>query len=236
MTKKYQVMANEYLNTGGNCMVDITTVYDRERKSLLYVFINEEGLVISTEDFIRNELPDDINTDDFVLVDISHKAFTTEPSPEDFEVVDLSYDDAQLLLGCLLTYIRNYVKHSGRNYFTTIDKLPVELYRQVSNDYSKWLDANDQMVETDGYKIIVDNRYYNELNYDTQNEASAKDLLQLLDECLPTESFEPDSMLWEKFTNEKLQIIYCDKLFTFENGADVYNALYDFAKYIIENQ
>ena len=216
-------------------MVDITTVYNRDTKQLQYVYINEEALIIANHDFIFNELPGDLEAEDVTLIDISRGYFTTQPSFDNDVMNSLEEDEVQLLLSCQLSYIRNYCKHTNDHYFTTVDTLPQELYRQLTNDYVKWLDSNNQLVETDGYKIFVDNRYYKELEDDTPNGIAAKELQQHIN-CLLPPDVPIDHPLYEKHCNEKIQIIVSGKLFTFDNGADIYNGLCCLVNEVIDNQ
>lgn len=217
-------------------MVDITTVYDEEQKRILYVYVNEEYLVIATYDYVRNEIPDGLDYDQLITVELDRKYFTTDPSYDNHQMNCLADEIVQLLLGCELSFIRHYCEHTKDSYYTTVTALPNELYKQLTNDYVKWLDSNNQLVKTDGYKIIVDERYYKSLTGDTPNAVAAKALQQHLDECMPTVDIDTDEKPWNDFYHEKLQIIYCGKLFTFENGADVYNALDELAKFIIDQQ
>lgn len=231
----YQTIDNEYLNTGGNCMVDITTVYNRRYKMRQYVYINEEYLVVANYDYIRNELPDNASPEDYVMYEISQDAFTTDPSFDNRSVDEIDDDTALLLLSCLLSYIRNSVKHNRRNYFTTYDKLPNELAKLVTDSYRTWLDERSQLIETDGYKIIVDSHYHEPEVIDTPNGLAAKSLQEHLTESIKRLSSD-DVNEQEKFYEEQLHIIYCGKLFTFANGADVFNGLEQFTEFVISEQ
>lgn len=216
-------------------MVNITTVYNSELKTMQYVYINEELLVIASYDYIRNELPTELEPDDFVILEISQENFTTEPSYDYITKYDMDDDVATLLLDCMEAYIKNYVKDTGHHYFTSADKLPEVLYKQLTDDYRHWLEENNQLVETDGYKIIVDERYIKAIECETPNEIAAKELQQHLP-CLLPPDVPTDHVLYEKFVNEKIQIIFGGKMFTFDNGADIYNALDELAKFVISEQ
>lgn len=235
MTKKYSIVANEYENTGGNCMVNITTVYDYERKTMLYVNINEEALVVTTHDFIRNELPGELVIEDITLVDISQSYFTTEPAPDNDAMLSIDDDMTMLLLDCLEAFIKNEVKHSGRNHFTTIDKLPTNLFQQLTDEYKDWLNENNRLVETDGYSIILDELYIASIEAETPNGTVAKELQQHLPNLLPPD-VDTDHVLYEEFIHEKIQIIAGGKLFTFDIGADIYNGLCSLVNTVIDEQ
>lgn len=235
MTKKFSIIDNEYFNTGGNCMVNITTVYNSQYKTMQYVYINEEYLVVASYDYIRNELPTELEANDFVLIEISQENFTTEPSFDNRHMDVIDDDTALLLLDCMEAFIKGFVKHNRQHYFTTVDKLPNVLHKQVTDDYRHWLEERSQLVETDGEKIIVDSRYKAPAEADTPNGHAANDLLNCLAEEIKRMDTDDEKQL-EEWYEEKLQIIYCGKLFTFANGADVFNGLEEFAKYVISEQ
>ena len=109
MEKRFAIVTNEYFNTVGHIMVNITTVYDYQRKSLLYVFINEEYIVVSTYDYIREELHGEMTAEDFILHEIPEQFFTTEPSPCNSYMDEVDDDTALLLLDCMEAFIKNYV-------------------------------------------------------------------------------------------------------------------------------
>ena len=235
MTTNYQIMNNEYLNTGGNCMVHITDVYNCRLKKMQYVFINEEYLVVSDYDYIRNELPHATTPDDFMLHVIAIEDVTHEPSFDTHPMFELPEEITDLLFDCYLLFIRAYCKYTSKNYVCRLDALPNVLYDQVTREYSHWLAENELDPVTDGYQIIIHPQYFADTEDDTPNAKAAKELLQHLP-CLLPPDVPIDHVLYDKFVNEKIQIIFGEKLFTFENGADIYNALDELAKFVIDQQ
>lgn len=215
-------------------MVHITDVYNKQSKTMQYVYINEEWLIVSSYDYIRNELPDGTDCDDFMVASIEMQYLTHEPSFDNHRMNDLPEDVVELLFDCLTLFIREWCKYTKDNFVCRLDSLPNELYDKVSREYSHWLAENELDPITDGYDIIVDPRYTALLEADTPNGNVAKELQQHLVESIKRLSDDEEER--EEFYREKLQIIYCGKLFTFENGADVYNGLEDFVKFIIDNQ
>lgn len=215
-------------------MVHITDVYNTQSKTMQYVFINEEYLIVSTYDYIRNDIPDNADCEDFMTHCIKMENFTHEPSFDNNEMNELPEEIVDLLYSCLTLFIREYCKYTKDNFICRLDSLPNELYNQVSREYSHWLAENELDPVTDGYKIIVDERYLKLVESDTPNGHTAKDLQQHLTESIKRLSDDDEER--EDFYREKLHIIYCGKLFTFDNGADVYNGLEDFAKWVIDQQ
>lgn len=216
-------------------MVHVTDVYNKQSKTMQYVFINEEYLVVSTYDYIRNICPDDRDCDDFVVHEIELQHFTHEPSFDNEQMNNLPEEVAELLFDCYLLFIRAYCKYTTDNYSCRLDSLPNELYDQVTREYSHWLAENELDPITDGYKIIVNEKYYKAIECETPNEIAAKELQQHLP-CLLPPDVPTDHVLYEKFVNEKIQIIFGGKMFTFDNGADIYNALDELAKFVISEQ
>ena len=215
-------------------MVNITDVYNKQSKTMQHVFINEEYLVVASYDYIRNICPDDKDCDDFVIHSVEMQHFTHEPSFDNFQMNNLPEDIVELLSDCLLLFIREWCKYTKDNFICRLDSLPKELYDQVTREYSHWLAENELDPVTDGYSIIVDNRYTSLIESDTPNGHAAEDLKEHLAESIKRLSDDDEER--EEFYREKLHIIYCGKLFTFDNGADVYNALAEFAEFVISEQ
>lgn len=216
-------------------MVHITDVYNKQSKTMQYVFINEELLVVASYDYIRNELPDGANYEEIMTHCVEMESFTHEPSFDNNEMNNLPEEIAELLFDCYLLFIKEYCKYTKDNYSCRLDSLPNELYDQVSREYSHWLAENNLDPVTDGYKIIVDERYYEALENDIPNVVAAKELQQHLSYLLPPD-VPTDHVLYDKHCNEKIQIIFGGKLFTFDNGADVYNALQSFINTVFDEQ
>lgn len=235
MAKNYQIMNSEYLNTGGHCMVHITDVYSKQSKAMQYVFINEEYLIVSSYDYIRNVCPDDRDCDDFVVHSIEMQYITHEPSFDNVQMNNMPEEIAELLFDCLTLFIREWCKYTGKNFVCRLDSLPNELYDQVTREYSHWLAEKELDPVTDGYHIVLHPQYIADIEDDTPNAIAARELQQHLP-CLLPPDVPTDHVLYEKFVNEKIQIIFGGKLFTFDNGADIYNALDGLAKFVISEQ
>lgn len=235
MTKNYQIINNEYLNTGGNCMVNITDAYNKQSKTMQYIYTNEEWLVVTSYDYIRNELPDGTDCNDFLLYSVEVQNLTHEPSFDNHQMNLLPEEVAELLFSCYKLFIKEYCKHTGSYYNCRLDSLPMDLYDKVSREYSHWLAEKELDPVTDGDNIILHQEFLALVEADTPNGNVAKELQQHLTESIKRMDTDDEKEL-EEFYSEKLQIIYCGKLFTFDNGADVYNGLEEFAKFVISEQ
>lgn len=215
-------------------MVHITDVYNKQSKTMQYVYINEEWMIVASYDYIRNICPDDMDYEDFMVASIETQNLTHEPSFDNHQMNDLPEEVAELLFDCFKLFIREWCKYTGDGFICRLDSLPNELYDQVSREYSHWLAEKALDPVTDGYKIFIHPQYTALLEADTPNGHAAKDLQQHMAENITR--LDGDDNIRDEFYREKLQIIYCGKLFTFENGADVYNALAGFAEIVIDNQ
>ena len=62
----YKILANDYVNTGGNCMVLVSEVWLKDENKTVYVFTADEHCVMSTVDYIRKDLEVD-DYDEFIV-------------------------------------------------------------------------------------------------------------------------------------------------------------------------
>lgn len=231
--KNYQIMNNEYLNTGGNCMVHITDVYNVKLKKMQYVFINEEHIVVSEYDYIRSELPFATTTDDFMLHIVAVDNLTHEPSADNDQMNDLPEETAELLFDCYLLFIRAYCKYTSVNYACRLDALPNELYDKVSREYSCWLAEKELDPVTDGYDIMLHPGYTAETDYDDDGKAAVEFKQQLIDMLNAAEESEEQR---DKFYNEIVTIVIQNKAYHLRMNAAVWNGLLEYANYIINEQ
>ena len=233
MATNYQIINDEYLNTGGNCMVHISTVYFKPLKQTQYVYINEEYLIVSNYDYIRNKLPHATTTDDFVLYVLAMENLTHEPSFDNYQMLELPEEITELLFDCYLLFIRAYCKYTSKNYECRLDALPNELYNKVSREYSYWLAEKELDPVTDGYNIIIHPEYVAETEYDDDGKAAVEFKQQLME--MLTTADESDEQL-EKFYDEKITIVIQNKAYHLSMNAAVWNGLVEYADFIISEQ
>lgn len=231
--KNYQIINNEYFNAGGNCMVHISDVYNSQLKRMQYVFINEEHLVVSKYDYIRNDFPQGTTTDDFVQYVIAMDDLTHEPSFDNYQMNELPEDIVELLFDCLLLFIREWCKYTGNTFTCRLDSLPNELYYKVTIEYSRWLAENELDPETDGYDIILHPDYIAEAEYDCNGKAAVEFRQQLED--MRAAADESDDAL-AKFEDETITIVIQNKAYHLQMCAAVWNGLVEYAYHIISEQ
>ena len=233
MEKRFTVVDNEYLNTGGHCMIDVSAVYDSQQKRTLYMYVGNDWLTLTAYDYLRTEIHGCLSAEDFLLYAVEESNFTTEPDPMNRQMLDMPEEYFDLFNYGMLSYIKNKFKYDHQLTKTTVENLPLELRHKVSDDYAAWLSDNNLLVTTDGEHIIVENDYaYRDCN----NYLAARDLQQFLEGLMPSDNNQVDNKQWDEFYEERITIVVKDRAFTFENGADIYNGLCLLVNYVIDEQ
>lgn len=144
---QFTVLNYDYVNTGGNTMVGVFEVWLPEEKRTVYALTNEEGCSLSVVDYIRNEIHD-CEYDELLIETI------------DWNLISSEYEYYELYRYCLNEYTKSDCKYFGITRRFILPLLSDELKKQVTPEYLNWLHANsDGLIETDGYKIIVEPDY-----------------------------------------------------------------------------
>lgn len=140
---KFKVLNYEYLNTGGNTMVGIFTVWLPDKNRTAYVLANEEGANLTTVDYISNELP----IDDYDSVIIDHCVYEFLHGDEEY---------FELWRYCLNEYTKSDCRHFHHNYAWPYHLLSDELKSELHHEYREWCNENNNgCIPTDGYSIVV---------------------------------------------------------------------------------
>lgn len=220
----YKVIKHEYKNTGGHCMVSIFTVYELPAKRTLYLTLNEESCSLATGNYICYEL-------DYEDVELLWSV--------QFDMLQPTDDNFEFIRDCYIEYIKNDCKYFKSTYQIPLNFMPDYLCRQLTAEYSQWLEKNElTTVETDGYKIIIDENYQ-ELRLN-ENEPEAQQCYQMLD-------YMDDIMnKWhgdnatkeqvEEFYNIKILVGFNGQYTVFDNSAATFCGLQEMLKYIISEQ
>ena len=144
------ILNYEYLNTGGNTMVGVHTIYLPNEKRTIYALSNEDGCTLSVVDYISYAL--DIDDYDSLYIDTCEYGRLT------------SYEKYfELYRRCLNDYTKSDCRYFGitRNFPAFL--LSDELQEKIDSDYLHWLNLHDYGVETDGEDIITHPDYDVEL-------------------------------------------------------------------------
>lgn len=143
----FKILDYQYLNTGGNTMVGIFTVWLPEELKTVYALTNEEGCTLSVVDYISNELdPVEHGLDyDELAIDIC-----------DFGRLTGHEKYFELYRHCLNEYTASDCKYFGCTRLISYHLLSDELKKAISPEYFKWCVDNEYelMFYTDGHKII----------------------------------------------------------------------------------
>lgn len=187
MISRYEIVANEYFNAGGNNMVNISTVYDSQEKLLLFINIDEENVVVATRDIVREELPSKINAEDVIKTTIEMADYNIDDEHID---VELNTELLSIIDCCMLLYIQNKVAYTKRHYFVDVRQLPKSLRLTVTSDYIAWLEDHDEYIETDGYSIYKQPAYIDDKKQQLEQvlDLQLNDLM-IEDLCIEWRSF-----------------------------------------------
>lgn len=153
MNKKFAVMNHEYYNTGGNCMVSIFTVYDKQEKATKYVLMNDEGFNLATVDHVSNYdllVENDIDVDDVILGSWTFDVLTNEPS---FDQHQFTEEEYALYKYCQFEFYKKDCEYFNRWTNIPVDWLPGEMYNELGQEAALWHDQNHQLVSTNGYEV-----------------------------------------------------------------------------------
>ena len=138
----FKVLNYEYLNTGGNTMVGIFTVWLPDELRTIYALTNEEGCNLAVVDYISNEL--EIHDYDELIFDNCVFNFLQ------------SYDKYfELYRYCLNEYTKSDCRYFGITRGIPFYLLSDELQAKVDDAYLLWLTKHNYDVLTDGENIVV---------------------------------------------------------------------------------
>lgn len=139
----FKVLNYEYLNTGGNCMVGVFTVWIPALKQTVYALTNELGCSLTTVDYVSNDV--DIEDYDEVTIDRC-----------DFDELQSNATYFELYRYCLNEYTKSDCRYFGQTFAWPYHMLSDELQSEVHADYLAWCKENNNgCIPTDGEKIIV---------------------------------------------------------------------------------
>ena len=213
----YKTISNEYMNTGGGCMVNITTIYELTDHKTLFVMCNEEGGTLTTADYIRG----DINTDDILMID-TFDAGTLMPSHENFE----------LFRNCWFEYIKADHKRYQNRARVRFDRLPIDLFDQMTDDYVQWcLTESDGCVETNGDKLYLDD------NYEGTTVRAARSLLAYMNHEIDRGVGDDVSeAARERFDELPITFGFGERMIVISNVAPAFQGMMDALQYYIDQQ
>lgn len=215
---RFQVMNVEYENSGGGCMVLVATVYDSLVNNIRYVLYNEEGGSFTTVDYVFS----DIDYDDRMLIayynEEEHEAYISASGKSE------SSDLNELFEYCWLEFIKRDCKHWKHTLCAEVERIPLALTELIPSGYTAWLKENGQLVETDGERIIVDDRFKPSAKENKYRSQEHEDLVKLSEHMSMEYSSDTDED-WEKFYSQKIVLGFGSKMVVLDNTAAAYDGL-----------
>lgn len=214
---EYSVLNNDYENTGGNCMVSISTVWMPQLNQTVFVVINDDCGAIYTLDHIRNDI--EIAEYDEITLDITYWA--------EHDYTNRFYG---LYTACRFYYIQEDCKFCRQTVYLEYDELSEELKDSVSEAQHRIFAENEKLYETDGFKILNGLETIPGLSGDA---ARVDEMRRYFDSLMPgSDDSEEDD---QKFYDIPITIRIGDHETTIGNCAAFYEALHAFAKTFQEN-
>ncbi len=206
--KNFKVLNYEYLNTGGNTMVGIFTVWLPDKNRTAYVLANEEGANLTSVDYISNELP----IDDYDELILDHCVYEFLHGDEEY---------FELYRYCLNEYTKSDCRYFGCSRAIPYRMLSDELQSKIDADYLVWLESNNYDVLTDGEDIFEHPDYL-----DRFNNAELKAIKDFRDWHDFLTSNATDDELTEMY-NKKYRLYFMGKRVFLPFTAETFNKIQD---------
>lgn len=221
---RFTVVDVMFENSGGGCMVLVVSVYDDSCNQMRYVLYNEEGGCLTTVDYVFSE------------IDYHDKMVIASFNEEDHEAYYSGTDGLtdgetnELFEYCWQEFIKRYCKHWKTTMCSNYEVIPHALRNQMPAGYTAWLKENGQLIETDGERIIVDDRFKPSAKEKPQEQADLEELLEHLNITYSSDTDED----WEKFYEQKITIGFGNRMAVISNTATAYNELCRMIKEILD--
>lgn len=231
--EKYLVVDHKYLNTGGNTMVSIFTVYNHRKNTTLYIVANEEGFNVQTVDTVSCEFSDfdEKQMEAIVIGYYDWDTLTCEPAPWDMLFED---EEWKLYKYCQFEFYKKDCKHFRTKIGVPYEWLPNDLFQQLTADAVEWLRANDENVKTDGETIELPDAYNDYLKEKLDKELQAlKDFKEWLDKLVGGALV--DEKVMERLYEKSFKLSFNGKEVELCFDADNYNNISDLLQAAIEN-
>lgn len=210
--ESFKILNYEYLNTGGNTMVGVFTVWIPQDLRTVYMLTNEEGCNMSAVDYISNDV--EIENYEDVTIDT-------------VEWDDLAGTDRyfELYKHCLNEYTKSDCRYFGCTRQIPYHLLSLELQSKVDACYLEWCEENNGgCVETNGIDIIISPDY--DVSIDTDNR---------LQEIKDFKDFHESTAGVEEFYDEEYILTFAGKTVRLPFMADVWECIDGALKTTIEN-
>ena len=218
--QNFKILSYEYLNTGGNTMVGIFTVWLPEEKRTVYALTNEEGCNLAVVDYISNEL--EIHDYDELIID--HCVFSFLTGTEEY------FD---LYRYCLNEYTKSDCRYFGISRGIPYKLLSDELQNKVDTDYYVWLEDHNYDVMTDGVDIMVHPDYdmlFTDPHEDDEDLQAVKEWRVWHDNLINRDTTDEEL---EAFYDKKYRLTFNGKRVHLPFNADTFNKINDLLDSVI---
>ena len=151
---KYLLTQSEFVNTGGNCMVLFNTYYSyQDIPKTLFVAITDDYYTVSTVTMqFENEEQEEYFNSNREKYIIAEGSLVTD---RDFLEMQFS-TYAKIIDDSWLAFIRHTCARFKTVEHLTFCQLPDALINVFDHKFAIWLEVNDQLVTTDGFKVWND--------------------------------------------------------------------------------
>lgn len=176
---KFIVVDHEYYNSGGNCMLSIFQVYDVDANATRYCICGDDSFSWQTANTIYNEflqLDCEENINKIVLGSWEYSALTTEPCWDQHQFTD---EEWEMFTYCRFEHYKKDCKYFNIKVNIPINELPTDLYSTLTDDYKAWAKENDWNVQTDGFKVFLNESYVAPEEIKPMDEARNKMLKEI---------------------------------------------------------
>lgn len=238
---KFKKLTEEFINTGGGCMVLVTSYFDVDNNRTIYTAANEEGCTISTVntilindiDAIIGDKWDEINIESCDWVDSSQTALWRG------SVYNKLFNDAWY----------NYTIEYCKKYQVTIgfdpEGLPTALQEAAGTNYIKWAIDAESRILIDANGLVADPIYRTFKIEDTARE-STKELVDGLHtfkayvvdcypDIVPLETEDEYHKRFEHFLDDyKFVISFGNRSISIPNYAAAYDAVVELIQTVID--
>lgn len=218
--QNFKVLNYEYMNTGGNTMVGIFTVWLPEEKRTVYVHTNEVGCGIATVDYISHEIEID-NYDEVIIESV------------DFDSLTGTEEYFELYRYCLNEYTKSDCRYFGISRTIPYKLLSDEAQNKVDPDYYVWLEEHNYDVMTDGVDIMVHPDYdmlFTDPHEDDEDLQAVKEWRQWHDRLINKDTTDEEL---EAFYDKKYRLTFNGKRVYLPFNADTFNKINDLLDSVI---
>ena len=217
----FKVLNYEYMNTGGNCMVGIFTVWVPSLNQTVYVLANEEGCNLTTVDYISNDLDID-DYDELIIENVC------------WDYLASDNDHFELYRHCLNEYTKSDCRYFGCTRALPYRLLSDELQSEIHADYLSWLESNNYDVDTNGERIIV-HPDFDSLFSDPHEDGTVDEEDGQLSLIKSFKEFHDTTAGNEEFYSEDYVLTFAGRTIRLPFIADVWDAINTVLETTIEN-